>query len=106
MSKTKNVSGVGFFGLLYIVIISLKLIGKLSWSWWIVLAPVWLLFICGFVIIYVIIIRPLIQQSRCPHDEGIHETQACDAICNKCGANLGFIGTWREQNKNANARAL
>ena len=29
---------------------------------------------------------------RCKHDKGIIETQSCDAICRKCGKNLGFIG--------------
>lgn len=24
---------------------------------------------------------------------GVNETQACDAICRKCGKNLGFIGS-------------
>ena len=33
---------------------------------------------------------------RCKHDGDVHETRACDAICNKCGGNLGFIGTWRK----------
>ena len=34
-------SGVGFFGLLGIVFIVLKLVGVVNWSWWLVLAPVW-----------------------------------------------------------------
>lgn len=41
-----------------------------------------------------------VKQSRCKHDAGVNETQACDAICRKCGKNLGFIGTWREKQKN------
>ncbi len=32
------------------------------------------------------------RQWRCKHDGRINETQACDAICDKCGKNLGFIG--------------
>ncbi|CAJ0710574.1 hypothetical protein LMG7143_01628 [Ralstonia thomasii] len=36
------------------------------------------------------------KQSKCSHDR-VHETQACDAICLRCGKNLGFIDTWREQ---------
>lgn len=38
-----------------------------------------------------------IRKSMCLHDGGINETRACDAICRKCGKNLGFIGT--EENK-------
>jgi len=33
--------GVGFFGLLAIVFITLKLMGYITWSWWWVLAPLW-----------------------------------------------------------------
>jgi len=32
----------GFLGLLAIVFITLKLIGTISWSWWWVLAPLWM----------------------------------------------------------------
>jgi hypothetical protein len=32
----------------------------------------------------------------CKHEE-VRETMSCDAICIKCGKNLGFIGVWREQ---------
>lgn len=35
------------------------------------------------------------EQRKCRHDSGVIETQACDAICKKCGKNLGFIGEWR-----------
>jgi hypothetical protein len=37
------------------------------------------------------------KQSRCKHDGGYNETQACDAICRKCGKNLGFIGKLRDK---------
>lgn len=33
--------GIGFFGLLAIVFITLKLTGFIDWSWWWVLAPLW-----------------------------------------------------------------
>lgn len=33
--------GIGFFGLLAIVFITLKLTGHIDWSWWWVLAPLW-----------------------------------------------------------------
>lgn len=35
-------SGIGFTGLLTIVFIVLKLIGKITWSWVWVLSPVWI----------------------------------------------------------------
>ena len=34
-------TGIGFIGLLTIVFITLKLIGKIDWSWWWVLSPLW-----------------------------------------------------------------
>ena len=42
MSKsTSPSSGVGFGGLQAIVFITLKLLGKIDWSWWWVLSPLW-----------------------------------------------------------------
>lgn len=35
-------SGIGFFGLLTIVFIALKLTGHINWSWLWVLSPIWL----------------------------------------------------------------
>jgi hypothetical protein len=40
-----------------------------------------------------------IKQARCKHDGSIGETQACDAVCHKCGKNLGFIGSWELEQK-------
>ena len=51
-----------------------------------VVGAVWLLVRC-------------VQVRLCKHDQGVGETQACDAICNKCGANLGFIDDWRKSGK-------
>jgi hypothetical protein len=36
-------------------------------------------------------------QERCRHEQGVRETQSCDAICKQCGENLGFIGQWRKK---------
>lgn len=44
-------------------------------------------------------IRTAIRQSKCKHSQGVTESQACDAYCNACGKNLGFIGTWRDKQK-------
>lgn len=33
--------GISFFGVLQIVLIVLKLVGVIGWSWWWVLAPLW-----------------------------------------------------------------
>ena len=48
MSDNSNSSsasgGIGFAGLLTIVFITLKLLGKIDWSWWWVLSPLWISF--------------------------------------------------------------
>jgi len=47
-------SGIGFCGLLAIVFITLKLLGKIDWSWWWVLAPLWIpLGIAGIILVIV-----------------------------------------------------
>jgi hypothetical protein len=34
--------GIGFFGLLTVVFITLKLTNYIDWSWWWVLSPIWI----------------------------------------------------------------
>lgn len=51
--KENNNGGIGFVGVLTIVFIVLKLLGKIAWSWWWVLSPIWISII--LVIIYLII---------------------------------------------------
>lgn len=55
-NKTTVNGGVGFFGLLAIVFIVLKLIGVINWSWIWVLSPIWILAIFWLVIIVIAII--------------------------------------------------
>lgn len=40
--SSSSSGGIGFCGLLTIVFITLKLIGKIDWSWLWVLAPLWI----------------------------------------------------------------
>lgn len=55
MSENNDQGGIGFCGLLTIVFITLQLIGVIQWSWWWVLAPIWvpLLLVLLFAIVYV-----------------------------------------------------
>lgn len=39
--QSSSSGGIGFFGLLGIVFITLKLTGVIDWSWWWVTAPLW-----------------------------------------------------------------
>lgn len=43
-------SGMGIFGVLGIVFIVLKLTGLISWSWWWVLSPYWILAALGIIL--------------------------------------------------------
>lgn len=53
--------GIGFVGLLTLVFITLKLTGVIAWSWWWVLAPLWISFglsivlVVGFLIFILIL---------------------------------------------------
>ena len=51
-----NSGGIGFVGLLTLAFIVLKLCGKISWSWWLVLSPLWII---ATIILSVIIIAAL-----------------------------------------------
>jgi hypothetical protein len=42
MTDQTNSSGMGFFSVLLIVFITLKLCGVIAWSWWWVLSPFWI----------------------------------------------------------------
>ncbi len=61
MSDIKSEGGIGFFGLLTIVFITLKLTGYINWSWWWVLSPVLIPF--AFVLILIIITFAIIKMS-------------------------------------------
>jgi len=45
-------SGIGLFGMLGIVFVTLKLTGYINWSWWYVTMPFW----GGFALVVVILI--------------------------------------------------
>lgn len=40
--SSSSSGGIGFAGLLTVLFIGLKLTGYIDWSWWWVLAPLWL----------------------------------------------------------------
>jgi hypothetical protein len=58
------------------------------------------LFVLVVVVALVVVSVQWFNQRMCKHDGGVNETSACDAICRKCGKNLGFIGSWREKHGN------
>lgn len=54
--------GIGFVGLLTIVFITLKLLGVITWSWWLVLSP--LLISLALSVIILIIVGILVWVYR------------------------------------------
>lgn len=68
MSNTSSSSsgGIGFFGLLTVVFITLKLCKVIDWSWWWVLSPVWGCFCFALLVFLVIAIVVIIKNSRKP----------------------------------------
>ena len=55
-SNSNYNTGVGFLGLLAIVFIVLKLTGHINWSWWWVLAPIWISWSVLLVVLFIILI--------------------------------------------------
>lgn len=58
-SKTSS-SGIGFTGLLTVLFVGLKLTHVIAWSWWWVLAPIWIVWglflaVLGIVLFVVLI---------------------------------------------------
>ncbi len=41
--KSSHSNGIGFFGLLTVLFVALKLLDVISWSWWYVLMPLYAL---------------------------------------------------------------
>ena len=62
-TKVSYSGGIGFSGLLTIVFIILKLIGKIDWSWWWVLSPLWITFmLCMLFFILMIIVIDIMKK--------------------------------------------
>lgn len=62
MSENTQNNGIGFFGLLGILFIGLKLAGFITWSWIWVLAPIWIPIILVIIILVVILIVYIISE--------------------------------------------
>lgn len=61
MNNNSGSCGIGFFGVLAIVFIVLKLLGIVTFSWLWVLAPLWIPFTVWFVIVAIVFIVALIK---------------------------------------------
>lgn len=60
MGKNENSGkasgGIGFWGILQLILITLKLCKVITWSWWLVLIPFWVGLVITIAIIAIIII--------------------------------------------------
>ena len=54
--------GVGFFGMLGILFIGLRLAGCIDWPWWQVLAPLWGGAILWFLAVIIVVIAALTEK--------------------------------------------
>lgn len=59
--------GVSFLSLLTILFIALKLLGAITWSWWWVLAPLWIPWFIALLVLFgfgIFLIKDEIQRNR------------------------------------------
>jgi hypothetical protein len=61
MSET---SGISFASLLFLLFLGLKLAGVIAWSWWWVLAPIWVPALFVLVVILVMLIAAWVKAGR------------------------------------------
>jgi hypothetical protein len=58
-NSSSSSGGVGFFGLMFLILMTLKLTNYIDWSWWWVTAPLW----GGFALIFIILVIVAIIKS-------------------------------------------
>ena len=64
-NKNSNVyNGIGFFGLLQVVFIALKVAKVINWSWWLVFLPTWIELGVYLIVIIIIVIMTVIANKR------------------------------------------
>lgn len=54
-SSSSGSAGIGFFGVVQIVFIILKLLKVISWSWWVVLIPLWVDIVLSIIILIIFV---------------------------------------------------
>ena len=55
-NSSSSGGGAGFFGLLTILFIGLKLTGYIDWSWWWVLSPIWIAIVAAILFLFAVVI--------------------------------------------------
>ncbi len=64
MQNNTNYGSISFVGLLQITFIVLKLIDKISWSWWWVLAPTWISALFFIVVLLLVVVILILRAIR------------------------------------------
>ena len=64
MSQNNTSGGIGFFGLLTIVFVVLKLTGVINWSWWLVTAPIWGSVMLWLSVVAIILIFYILKEAK------------------------------------------
>lgn len=47
---------LGFTGVLFLILLTLKLIGYITWSWWWITAPLWGPSVIIIVLVYIVVV--------------------------------------------------
>ena len=58
-NNSASSGGIGFFGLMFLILMTLKLTNYIDWSWWWITAPLW----GGFALILLIILIVVIIKT-------------------------------------------
>ncbi len=54
--------GMGFFPMLFLLLLTLKLTHFIDWSWWVIIAPLWLpVFLLSFLGVLYIYLKEIIK---------------------------------------------
>ena len=56
--------GIGLPGMIFLVFLTLKLLGEIDWSWWWITAPLWGSFVIAFVFIIGIVVIDVIKNYK------------------------------------------
>lgn len=57
----KASGGIGFFGVLQLILITLKLCKVITWPWWLVLLPIWIGIGLTAILIVIIVIATILK---------------------------------------------
>ena len=64
MSDNKSTGGIGIGMILFLIFMTLKLTGNITWSWWWVTAPLWAPLILALAIFAVIGVVTIIKMKK------------------------------------------